>query len=264
MHMDEVIWNKMCDDVLQQMSEHVEPFLSPVWKFKEENDVRPHGTGSYIELRNRKFLITNEHVAKYNQTNRLTHSFHANENIFALQNKFVSLVAPVDVAIGEINGSLWDIEAQQAEAIPLNRFAVKHGTVEEELLFFAGFSGQRAKEVFGTLASRGTPFLTRECPLPVSVDEARPDYHLAIPYPPELARSADPAIPLPDPHGFSGSLLWDTKRIECLQSGKEWHPSMALVTGIIWAWPSSAACILATKVERLELVQMIEAYDTLK
>lgn len=261
--MDSVKWDEICDNVLQTMREHIEPFLSPIRKFKEEDDVRLHGTGSYIERCDRKFLITNEHVAKYNQTNRLTHSFHACEHIFILRNKFVSEKAPVDVAICEINSSLWDTEASQAKAIPLDRFAAKHETVQGELLFFAGFSGQKAKEVFGTLVSRGTPFLTREMPLPESVEEAKPDYHLSIPYPPELARSADPSMPLPDPHGFSGSLLWNTKRIECLQSGKEWHPSMAIITGIVWGWPSSAACILATKVECLGLSEMINLYDSL-
>ena len=262
--MDSKTWDEICDNVLRKMSEHVEPFLSPIRKFKVEDDVRPHGTGSYIVHQNRQFLVTNEHVARFRMTNRLTHSFCENEKIFILRNKFVSLEAPVDVAICEIDREIWDAEASSAQAISLNRFAEVHVTDDEELLFFAGFSGQRAKEVFGTLISRGTPYLTRECTLPESVKEANADYHLAIPYSSALVRTSDPSVPLPDPHGFSGSLLWNTKRMECLRREIEWDPSMAKVAGIIWGWPSSAACILATKVERLELAQMIEAYDGLQ
>lgn len=241
----------------------MEPFLTPIRKFKVEDDVRPHGTGSYIDYLDRKYLVTNDHVALFKMTNRLTYSFFENEKVFVLTDKFVSQKAPVDVAVCEIDQEVWSSEATSAQAIPLGRFAEQHLADEEELLFFAGFSGQRSKEVFGTLVSRGTPYLTQECPLPESVEEANADYHIAIPYSSELVRTSDPSIPLPDPHGFSGSLLWDTKRIECLRNEIAWEPSMAKVSGIIWGWRSSAACILATKVERLELAQMIEEYDSL-
>jgi hypothetical protein len=49
---------------------------------------------------------------------------------------------------------------------------------------------------------------------------------------------------LANPHGFSGSLLWNTKLVEAIQSNVEWNPSMSEVTGVIWAWPSSAVSIL--------------------
>ncbi len=256
------MWNKICDVTLQSMAEHIEPFLSPIWKFDNEDNIQSHGTGSYIECGSKKFIITNEHVAKYHFDNGLTHSFHKSENILVFTNRFFSKNAPIDVAINEIENSIWEKEVCEAKAISLSRFDDKHQTVKGELLFFAGYSGQRSAVVFGNMQSRGTPFLTQECPLPESIVEANPEYHLSIPYPPDLARTADPSVPLPYPHGFSGSLLWNTTRLECLQKNIEWHPSMAKVTGIIWGWSSSLACILATKVECLQLNEMIELYDS--
>ncbi|MEX9522689.1 hypothetical protein AB7Y45_25780, partial [Escherichia coli] len=84
--------------------------------------------------------------------------------------------------------------------------------------------------------------------------------HFSLFYPPDLAKSVDGTSHLPDPHGFSGSLVWDTKRVACLLENKAWEPSMAEVTGIVWGWPSSSACILATKVDKLMLPDIIYNY----
>ena len=65
-----------------------------------------------------------------------------------------------------------------------------------------------------------------------------------------------PAFFRSDPHGFSGSLVWDTKFISCRQKGKEWRPELAKITGIVWGWPSASACILATKVEHLKIAEL--------
>jgi hypothetical protein len=258
-------FKEISDDTLQGMKEHVGPFLSPIWKYKfwRRKDILSHGSGTYIEKENKKFIITAEHVAKHKFCERLTHSFCGNDKILVLRNKFVCKKHPVDVAISKINNSKWQKEVSQGNSIPLNRFNQKHDATNGELLFFAGFSGERSKVLFKTVISRGTAYLTQECKFPQSVKGANPTYHLSIHYPPDLAHTLDPqvTIPLPNPHGFSGSLLWNTKRVECLEKKVEWDPSMAKVTGIIWAWPSSEACILATKVEYLELEAMIEDYD---
>lgn len=258
------MWNVIQDDTYKCMVEHVEPFLSPIWKYKDGNDEQLHGTGTYIENANDRYIITNEHVAKFNLTKRLTHSFHKSENVLVLTNEFLCEAAPVDVAISKIDDSIWKKEVGQGKGIPVKRFAERHSTTKGELLFFSGFSGERSRTVFDNIISRGTSFLTQECCLLESVEDANPKYHISIPYPPELARTKDSKLPLPDPHGFSGSLLWDTKRVEYLRKDLEWNPSIAKVTAIIWGWPSSSACILATKVEHLKLREMINYYDKLR
>lgn len=255
-------WKEIYNDTLERMKDHIEPFISPIWKYidKDEKDIKLHGSGSYFENSNGQFIITNDHVAKYKLKYRLTHSFKGNEYIFNIRKLFVGDPPPVDVAISKVDNDIWLNHKRDGEAIPIERFAKKHSTVEDELLFFAGFSGARSRVLLESCISRGTPFLAQECPIPDSVVEADKSFHISIPYPPELVETKDPSEPLPDPHGFSGSLLWNTKRVECMQKELEWTPSMAEVTAIIWGWPSSAVCILATKVEYINLEEMTREY----
>jgi hypothetical protein len=258
-------WKELCNDTLETMMVHVEPFITPIWKYKnpDQSDIKLHGSGSYFENKYGQFLITNDHVAKYNKVYRLTHSFKGSENILNIKNEFIADPPPIDVAISKIENDIWLDKKCEGEALPISRFANAHCPVKGELLFFAGFSGERSKVLFENCFSRGTPFLTQECPFPDSIEQADSKFHIAIPYPPELAESKDSSLPLPDPHGFSGSFLWNTKRIECQQKKIEWTPCMAEVTAIIWGWPSSAVCILATKVEHINLEEMTQQYQNI-
>lgn len=256
-------WEEICKDTLLRMKDHVEPFITPIWKYKDENEIKPHGSGSYFENSHGKFIITNDHVAKYSQSYQLTHSFKGSEEILNISKPFIGDVTPIDVAISEIEEGIWLEHKCEAGAIPIKRFATKHSPVEGELLFFTGFSGERSKVVFENCFSRGTPFLTQENPFPQSIEYADQKYHLSIPYPPELVETSEPIVSLPNPHGFSGSLLWDTKRVECERKQIEWDPSMAEVTAIVWGWPSSSVCILATRIEHINLGQMTFEYTNL-
>lgn len=258
-------WKEICNDTLERMKEHIEPFISPIWKYKDvdEKDIKLHGSASYFENSFGQFIVTNEHVAKYNQSNRLTHSFKGSEDILNIRKPFITDKPPIDLAISHIEKIIWENNKCEGEAIPIARFSKKHSAVIGELLFFAGFSGARSKVLFENCFSRGTPFLTQECALPNSIKEVNSDFHMALPYPPELAETVNTSEPLPDPHGFSGSLLWNTKRVECEEKGLEWTPLMAEVTAIIWGWPSSAVCILATKVEHMNLEEMTQQYQNI-
>ena len=202
-------------------------------------------------------------MAKYNRTYRLTHSFKGNDEILNVRNPFISECSPIDVAISKIDSETWQKHKCQGQAIPIKRFANRHSPVEGELLFLAGFSGKRSQIVFENCVSRATPFLTQACQIPENIKEANSFYHFSFPYPPELAESRDSAVSLPDPYGFSGSLLWNTKRVECEKLEIEWDPSMAEVTGIVWGWPSSSVCILATKIDHINLTEITCEYQKL-
>lgn len=251
-------WHKICDETAKTMGAHVEPFSTPISKVLSDAHGEHHGTGYYFQAGSVKYLVTNEHVAMRRTKGPLTHKFNGNDELFLLSNPTLTMPAPVDVAISRIDDSNWHKESHTASTIPLNRFAERHAPVQYELLFFAGFSGQRSKFFFGTLITPGTPYTTQECPFPTIVNEADQKFHFSLFYPPDLASSIDGSSSLPDPHGFSGSLVWDTKRVACLQNGKEWSPDMAEVTGIVWGWPSGAACILATKIERLGIKELVD------
>ena len=160
------------------------------------------------------------------------------------------------MAICKIDNNSWNLVEHESAAIPFDRFSKTHNTVEHELLFFAGYSGERSQFYFNVMNTNGTPYLTQELPFPKGVAEADPAYHYALHYSPEKATSIDGASRLPEPHGFSGSLVWDTKVLACINEEKKWSPELAEVTGIVWGWPSSAACILVTKVEHLAVAEL--------
>ncbi|MBX9332668.1 hypothetical protein K5M56_15605 [Serratia marcescens] len=251
-------WKKICGDTVNAMIEHVRPYLTPI-SYEESADYgRHHGSGSYFEAEGEKFLITNEHVARKAKEVSLASQFFENENIIRLTNQFFCENHPIDLAISKIDSEIWSQHHTASQAIPLNRFAKQHNPASHELLFFSGFSGERSTFHFGHLITRGTPYMTQESPFPQAVPGGDPDYHFSLFYPPDLAESVDGTSHLPDPHGFSGSLVWDTKRVACLLGNKAWEPSMAEVTGIVWGWPSSSACILATKVEKFKLDELIK------
>ncbi|KAF3984386.1 MAG: hypothetical protein HFP81_02415 [Methylococcales symbiont of Hymedesmia sp. n. MRB-2018] len=247
--MEKQHWEQICAQTATQMIDFIKPFTTPISRALSDIEGEHHGSGSYIEVNNVKYIITNEHVAKELRNNSLTHQFYKNENIYKLTNPAIAVPHPIDVAISKIESSSWLACEHEALAIPFNLFEQRHNPVKHELLFFAGYSGQRSRFLFGNMITPGTPYLTQESPFPENVEEADQKYHFSPHYSPDLATSIGGSSHLPDPHGFSGSLVWNTKRVECLMAEKEWKPELARVTGIVWAWPSSAACILATKVE---------------
>ncbi|MCC8984996.1 MAG: hypothetical protein LM513_00190 [Nitrospira sp.] len=234
------------------MLQHVKPYLSPVSIVLSDIEGEHLGTGSYCSVKSARFLVTNDHVAEHQQGKQLAHQFHESDSVAKLQNPFCGLGWPTDVALSQIDDSVWNICQHSGKAIPQDSFCELHLPVERELLFLVGFSGERSRFMFGTLISPGTPYLTQECQLPT--EHVDPEKHFALHYRPDLASSVEKnSFGLPDPHGFSGSLVWNTRRVECIQKNEEWSPELAKVTGIVWGWPSSDACLLATKVEHMQM-----------
>ena len=81
-----------------------------------------------------------------------------------------------------------------------------------------------------TLITEGNPHQTLELPTDGSHPEYEaaikrvgwnPAYHFALVYSPALAQPVDSfSRSLPDPHGMSGTVVWNTRRIESLQDGR--------------------------------------------
>jgi hypothetical protein len=174
------------------------------------------------------------------------------EHYVRVQEPFWALGEPVDAAIARIHDRDWSAIEHDAEALPCGRLAMTHSPHENELLFVVGFSGQRSRfsPSLGTLFTRGTPYLTQEADVP---GEWKAESTFALFYNSEGATSIDASTRgLPMAQGFSGSLVWDTKAVRCWHEGRTWDPDLAEVTGLVWGWPTSAACLLGTKIEHLK------------
>ncbi|PKQ74028.1 trypsin-like peptidase domain-containing protein [Aeromonas sobria] len=255
--MNQEEWNNMCKDVVEKMTLHVKPFASPISKVVSSEHGEHLGSGSFISCDSSKYIITNEHVAKGLESTSLAHQFLDSDSIVRIVNPICAKEYPLDVAVSKISDCAWAACQHSAQGIPLSRFANKHQPVNAELLFMIGYSGDRAGFYFGNFISRGTPYLTQEADFPSNIGNE--NYHFSIHYKPDLASVVDGSSGgLPKPPGMSGSLVWNTRFVEMSQAGKEWSPEDAQVTGLIWGWPSSDACLLATKVEHLSIQDLID------
>ncbi len=249
-------WNSTCFAVNEAMAAHVRASITPISKVLSNDHGELEGTGSYVEIHGKPYLITNEHVARVLQTHSIAHQFHGSDNVVRCLHPMLAQSAPVDVAISAIDDRIWHMFAHTATPIPLSRFATRHNPVPGELLFIAGYSGDRSAFWYNTLISRGMPYLTQE--IMMSADHGNAEYHFALHYNPERASSpVDRAEGLPTPPGLSGSLVWNTRFVERKQAGVDWTPTDAQVTGIVWGWPSGGSCLIATKVEHLGLMDLV-------
>ncbi len=248
----------MCADVVQKMFEHVMPFTTPISKVLEKDYGEHLGSASFFSINDKRYLITNEHVANKLKYSSLAHQFYKSDCVVRLVNPMCVKEYPCDVAVSKIAEKAWKTCEHKSQAIPIERFLDKHEPVDGELLFMIGYSGDRAAFHFGTLVSPATPYLTQEVDFPTNIGNF--DCHFAINYKPDLATSVDGNTRgLPKPHGISGSLVWNTKFVECQQQQKEWYPEYAKVTGIIWGWPSSDACLLATRIEHMNIHELAQS-----
>jgi hypothetical protein len=200
-------------------------------------------------LRGEEYLLTNEHVAREIQGQPLAHQPAKEEFATRISNPFQAAPAPYDLALTRINQAFWSDLKNQRLALSIQRLALKHEPVEHEFLFTIGYSGERSyfSPTFATLFARATPYLTQ----PANMEPPGLSHMwFAMPYSPERAQSLDPkAKGLPDPHGFSGAPVWDTKFRRCNLESRPWRAEESEITGIVFCWLPSTAQILAIRVE---------------
>lgn len=246
-------FSRMIREVQLGMAAHLKSSLSEVF-FPGKNgpNMLENGTGSFVDVDGAKLLLSNEHVIK-NEGLRYSLPEHDRYVRGAYLKHTVS--HPIDIGVSRITNDIWEVNGGDAYAIPLSRFALNHVTYPHEILWTAGYPGARVVQLCETHAVAQV-LSTQEYIFPegeVPHELFDPEYHFGVAYSPAKAQRIDQSVisnspGLSDPHGLSGSLVWNSRRLECFYEGRSWSPSMALVTGMIWGWPSSDY-LIATKVE---------------
>lgn len=154
-------------------------------------------------------------------------------------------MAPADLAFSPIDDS-WNAVGHSAMAFPDHRFEEKHAPIQGKYLFLMGFSGEKAhySPSFKMLFTTGTPYLTQEfdetlemevTKRPIRHPDFDPIYHFPMQWLPEVTIPSDgktSSIPF-DPHGMSGSLVWNTRLKEFAETGETWTPGVARLTGVL-------------------------------
>lgn len=245
-------WDAMCSAMVQAMTALCRPYLTPVSQELSATKGQLKGSGAYLEFAGKRWLISNEHVLERWASIQHTHEFVGCENPFRLLGPPRAIEKhPIDAALWEIPDQVWHLQPHQSNAIPAARLADHHAPVDRELLFFCGYPQERSHFMFETLASVGVPVVTQEL-RPPTVEDLHPNYVL-LGYSPEHAQRVDPrGRSLPDPAGLSGSLVWNTRLVECVQNNRNWSPDLAQVTGML---VRSDTPLVAVQMVRIEVIR---------
>lgn len=252
-------WRRINLDVRDQMAPYVFPFVTPISRKAGDERGFAWGTGNYINLRGKAYVLTNEHVARQTSIESLGHLPGPDDEYRRFRNPWLSMPDPDDTAISRLNESM-DSTSKRA-LVAANFFDSVCNPVENELFFMLGFPSSTAGRndpilehrlqqnwFNGPIDSPALPFVTQEFR-----DENRSIVyvgapHIAVHYPTYANRDASETLAeLPNPHGMSGSLLWDTKRVACLNAGRAWSPEDARVCGLVCR--ASEDAVLAVRIE---------------
>ena len=249
--------------ISQTMSFQAQPFLTPISGALSDNTARHVGSGGYVSFQNKRFLITNEHVAREVNSQSLARKYFDCPDYLLINNPWQCLEAPVDLACSSIDAR-WSTVIHSAMALPELRFCSRHAPAKGEFLFVLGFTGEKARysPSFDMLFTTGTPYLTQKYDETLKIENTNqaiqhpdfdPTYHFAMHWNPEATTSTDgdlSSVPL-DPHGMSGSLVWNTRFVEYQERGEEWSPGVARLTGILWGWDTGNRLLFATRIEHV-------------
>jgi hypothetical protein len=245
-------WSNAFPQVTADMHAFLTPYRAPVYE-----DLGTYGqgwgSGSYVQVKDRLFILTNEHVSEVKRHGRkLAHQLDGQPDIYLSAGQNIEVGWPEDLALLPIDDGAWKAKPHGSKPIDLSQIALRHAPVEDEMLAFIGFAGDDVKFVFSTLTAKSTTLISREAPVTADPGVVDPLLHFGIDYRPDQAIRVDGNGDLPLPPGLSGSTVWNTRFVETALAGGVWTPDLAQVTGVVWGWPSSQACLVATKAEQLQ------------
>ncbi len=245
------------------LSFQLQPFVTPISGALGDGTAVHVGTGGYVEWGRERFLLTNEHVARERTKHSLARKCFDSPDYLHINNPWTVDTDRADLACSSVDDR-WNAVRHSAMSFPDQRFEEKHAPLPAEYLFVMGFSSEKAhfSPSFATLFTNGTSLLTQEYDDDIEAEETRrpvrhPDfdaqYHFAMPWVPGSTTPTDgrmSSIPL-DPHGMSGSLVFDTRIVEFQRRGETWTPGVVRLTGLLWGWDTTDRFLFATRIEHV-------------
>lgn len=248
--MTEAEWVEMTGQVADAMKRYTRSLVTPLSTSNGEG-VWLVGSGSYVMIGGRRVLLTCEHASR---DHPMEYRFFGSDAVFRHPGPFVCERDPVDAAFAPMTDEAWTAVEHQADTVAYERFAPMHHLANPaELLFFRGFAGENARYGFGEHQANASGYCSQATP--VNSPDSR---ILEIHWEPQKMRFTEDtsdearlAMKHEDPRGFSGSLVWNTRFVEILDTGRTWSPDCAVVTGLLHRYDPETKTLLALRVEHL-------------
>ncbi|MBH1688853.1 hypothetical protein I5U86_00105 [Stenotrophomonas maltophilia] len=257
-------WDLLCAKVTEEMTSYVKRFAVPLTMSEEHGSGIAWGSGTYISMGRDTWILTAEHVlSNVPQGGRLAHLPKDGGD-------YNAAFGTPEVAGGDVDAAALPIYPDPQFLPEASRItssiAESYSPADEELLFFYGFPGytverndprQKDKLIvsrFNHLTVPGKPMLTQAIGAEVHLAASNfdPLIHVAVHYPVAAQRARDGAVvPLPNAAGMSGSALWDTKFVDCVNKEIPWTPERAEICGVVWAVLDNPEVIFVTKIEHV-------------
>jgi hypothetical protein len=243
---------------VKTMGDFVDPFVTAIALIKPGDTRNPpgdhEGTGNFVTIDNRIYIVTCEHVARLQSARMLGWTPFGSDAGLSIPGPFASDPYPVDIAATQLSSNSWTLVPHKAQCVTAGMFANTHSPVDGELLYVYGFPGSEATAGFGQHLIRGIGIITHEGQYdPVLLNEQPAPIngtHLCLPYLPEVAEVIDGDYGvLPLGPGLSGSFLWNTRYKEVTDAGNTWTPAEARITGLVWGHSQKAGMLIASRVE---------------
>lgn len=243
-------WEAAMPTLTLAMNDLLKRYRSPI--FIDHGDHgEPYGSGSFLMLGERRFILTNEHVVAARRSGaQLGIRFDGQDDLIALLGDHVELPWPWDLALIPVSEQAWSACEHTALAITVDQILPAHAAAPTEVFAFSGYAGERTHFVFGEMQFGATTSLAREVQLN-DHPEIDPRFHFGLAYLPDQATSVIGGRGLPRPDGMSGSAVWNTRFVEARLKGLDWSADLAAVTGVAFGWPSGQGAIAATRAEHL-------------
>lgn len=243
-------WEALCATVSDLMNAHTRPFVTPLVNDVPGEPLRIGG-GTYLDHGNgRTTVLTCEHVARFQP------QFHQPNGCDSLLLLPGQVCADRDVTIDAatilIPNNTWEGMAHAAKPLAADRLAERHAPIAGEVFFFRGLTSENSYVSGGDLDAVYTGYASQERPGTgddqIFEIEWNPSGTQITPGTPPKAASR---VRYDDAHGYSGSLVWNTRFVELGCDFNRWRPTEAVVSGLLRRWDTSTTTLLVWRVEHL-------------
>jgi hypothetical protein len=243
-------WSHICSHVVDQMNEHVRPFVVPLSN-ETESEVRLVGTGTFIRKAKSSTILTCEHVVREEPLNFRP---YGGEEVYSYCGNWEVHHEPIDAAW---TTGLHLTPELPARVVQPHQIAKQHNPSQsQELFFFYGYSGENSVYAFDTHMTNGTGYLTQ-----LNCDAASDSGVIELLWPNGKQDWSEGTTPrarsdmrFSDPAGFSGSLVWNTRFLETGADLKRWTPEQAVATALLKRFVPEDKVLLATPIDAVRSI----------